>query len=130
MPERNSGGDRLANRRGAREAAIPEPAIDRAELDRHTFDDRDLRHEILSLFVAQTIEIMALIETGGAAETADLAHRLKGSARAIGAGPLARAAHDLEAWLRAGNVGAEALVACLRGAAEAAVAEARMLERR
>jgi HPt (histidine-containing phosphotransfer) domain-containing protein len=60
--------------------------LDLDHLDRQTFGDPELRREIVTMFRQQAAEIVGAIEAaaGGTAAT-DLAHRLKGSAVAVGA---------------------------------------------
>jgi HPt (histidine-containing phosphotransfer) domain-containing protein len=65
--------------------------------------DRELEKELLSLFDRQAAQIadrLANIEAGAA--NADLAHKLKGSARAVGAMAVAAAAENYEHAARAG----------------------------
>jgi HPt (histidine-containing phosphotransfer) domain-containing protein len=70
--------------------------IDRSELDAQTFGDPALAAEVLAIFAAQAPPLLqALAATTGTAR-AEVAHRLKGSALAIGARRLASAAADLE----------------------------------
>jgi HPt (histidine-containing phosphotransfer) domain-containing protein len=72
--------------------------LDREHLDRQTFGDPDLRAEIVAMFRDQAAEIVRAIEAAtGSAAVIDLAHRLKGSARALGAFRLAEAAQRVEA---------------------------------
>jgi HPt (histidine-containing phosphotransfer) domain-containing protein len=70
--------------------------IDEAELDQQTFHDPDIRREVIGMFVDQAPAILAGIEASTGAARADIAHRLKGSALALGARPLAEAASRLE----------------------------------
>jgi HPt (histidine-containing phosphotransfer) domain-containing protein len=71
-------------------------AIDRAALDAQTFGDTSLAREILLMFRDQTPPLLlALAATSGGAR-AKVAHRIKGSALAIGAGDLAGRAATLE----------------------------------
>src|SRR5579863_1480172 len=75
------------------------PAIDFAHLARQTLDDRALENELLALFENQAARITAQLIALGAGEAklrADLAHTLKGSALAIGAGRAARSAQAYE----------------------------------
>jgi HPt (histidine-containing phosphotransfer) domain-containing protein len=72
-------------------------AIDREALDAQTFGDKALASEILAMFLDQSPPLMqALGATVGRARR-EVAHRLKGSALAIGAGELADRAAALEA---------------------------------
>lgn len=70
--------------------------IDLAHLSRQTMGDKALELEVLQMFARQARESMK--ELAGAAEDARaaLVHRLKGSARSVGAGALAEAAEALE----------------------------------
>jgi HPt (histidine-containing phosphotransfer) domain-containing protein len=95
--------------------------IDLVHLARQTMGDRELEKELLALFDCQAAQIadrLRMVENGTA--SADLAHKLKGSARAVGAGAVAAAAENYEHGARAGllrQADADRLVA--------AVAEAR-----
>jgi HPt (histidine-containing phosphotransfer) domain-containing protein len=71
--------------------------VDVAALNRQTFDDAGIRREIIMMFYEQAPVIMAAIDASRGAARADAAHRLKGSALSLGAGPLAEAAGALEA---------------------------------
>lgn len=74
-----------------------ERPIDLVHLVRQTLGDRSLEREILQLFTAQARTILAHL---GAAETGrsrmELAHTLKGSARAVGAWRVAEQAEQCE----------------------------------
>jgi HPt (histidine-containing phosphotransfer) domain-containing protein len=72
------------------------PAIDRQKLDDQTFGDREIRREILGMFRAELPALLqALSATSGNARS-EIAHRLKGSALAIGGMALAKAAAELD----------------------------------
>ncbi|MDK9698224.1 MAG: Hpt domain-containing protein [Siculibacillus sp.] len=75
-----------------------EPApIDLVHLARQTFGSSELEREVLRLFVLQGGDLVRRIAaTGDAVERAEIAHRLKGSARAIGAMRVGRLAEALE----------------------------------
>ena len=106
-------------------AAAGEPPIDRTHLFRMTLGDHALAREVLALFDRQ---IETLIGRIGAAEPSTvpaLAHTLKGSARGVGAFPMARAAEALETALPAAR--APALAALAAAAAEARAAIANIL---
>jgi HPt (histidine-containing phosphotransfer) domain-containing protein len=96
--------------------------FDLAHLDRQTFGDAALRDELLRLFDQQCARLGPRIAgSGPPAERADVAHTLKGAARAVGARLVATCAEALEEALRepaAGNV--TALVADLETAIAAA----------
>jgi HPt (histidine-containing phosphotransfer) domain-containing protein len=70
--------------------------IDIAHLNQQTFDDPELRREVLGMFLRETPVLLAAIEAGSGMARAEVAHRLKGSALAIGAQALAQCAGDLE----------------------------------
>lgn len=77
--------------------------IDLVHLARQTMGDRELEQELLALFdhqAAQIADKLKIAEAGAA--SADLAHKLKGSARAIGATLIAEAAENYEHAARAG----------------------------
>jgi HPt (histidine-containing phosphotransfer) domain-containing protein len=70
----------------------PEHPIDRQTLDAQTFGDPDIRREVLMMLQAELPALLlALNGTSGAARSAT-AHRIKGSALAVGAVALASAA--------------------------------------
>jgi HPt (histidine-containing phosphotransfer) domain-containing protein len=73
-----------------------QPVFDRDHLDRQTFGDADLKREILALFLRQCEKLFGLMQDASAHERRDICHTLKGSARSIGAFPLAAAAEHLE----------------------------------
>jgi HPt (histidine-containing phosphotransfer) domain-containing protein len=87
-------------------AESPQPTIDLVHLSRQTLGDYGLEQELLGLFArqARTIaeRLAAPARGGDASWRADLAHTLKGSAVAIGAAGVARAAADYEDAARAG----------------------------
>jgi HPt (histidine-containing phosphotransfer) domain-containing protein len=99
--------------------------IDLVHLARQTMGDRELEKELLALFDRQAAQIAEqLAAAAPGAESANLAHKLKGSARAVGAGAVAAAAENYEHGARAGllrQADSERLVA--------AVAEARAFMR-
>lgn len=77
--------------------ARPEAPIDREHLARYTLGSRELEREILGLFVAQlplSIEQLRFAVTDREWQVA--AHTIKGSARAVGAGCVARLALEAE----------------------------------
>jgi HPt (histidine-containing phosphotransfer) domain-containing protein len=98
-----------------------EPTIDRSHLKQMTFGDRSLERELLELFDRQATILIARMRKSDPTAVAALAHTLKGSARGIGAGAVARAAEAAE--LAAG--GAECVSAVDRLAA--AIDDARVL---
>jgi HPt (histidine-containing phosphotransfer) domain-containing protein len=76
--------------------AAGERPIDLVHLARMTFGDRGLEHEALQLFDRQAGQLMALMRGASPQSVAALAHRLKGSARGIGAWHVASAAEQVE----------------------------------
>jgi HPt (histidine-containing phosphotransfer) domain-containing protein len=70
--------------------------IDIAHLNHQTFDDPALKCEILGMFQEQAPLLIAAIDAQSGPARSDTAHRLKGSAVAIGAMQLAAAADALE----------------------------------
>ncbi len=82
-----------------------ERPIDLVHLSRQTFGERDLEAELLRLFDRQSSQIVARLTDGPVSEArwrAELAHTLKGSARAVGAFGVAAAAEAYELDARAG----------------------------
>jgi HPt (histidine-containing phosphotransfer) domain-containing protein len=72
--------------------------IDVEHLRRMTLGDIGLEHEVLAMFAAQSAKLLDTLATLPA-EAGALAHKLKGSAKAIGAFAVAEAAALLEAVL-------------------------------
>lgn len=108
--------------------------IDLVHLSRQTMGDSMLETELLTLFQGQALQCakrLADIESASAATwRGDLAHTLKGSALAIGAFKLARAAANYEEAIRAGASDSEVKRRTLAAAiAEARNAIAPLLER-
>ncbi|TAK48866.1 MAG: Hpt domain-containing protein [Xanthobacteraceae bacterium] len=108
--------------------AYPDGPLDGEHLSRMTLGQRDLEHEVLGLFLNQMDRVMDLL-SGLGADSAVLAHTLKGAALSIGAFGVAEAARGFEAAVRQGGatVKASALTALREsvGAARAAI-EARL----
>jgi len=75
---------------------MPQPLIDRAELERQTFGDLDLMEEVAAMFVEQTPMLLAALAASAGTARGEIAHRLKGSAAALGAGPMTAAAGAVE----------------------------------
>jgi HPt (histidine-containing phosphotransfer) domain-containing protein len=76
--------------------------VDFDHLRRMTLDDSSLEREVLAMFAGQAAELAAALAQLPP-DAATLAHKLKGSARAIGAVHVATAAADLETALRNGR---------------------------
>ena len=104
----------------------PEPIIDLVHLSRQTLSDQALEVELLDLFDRQSARIIAQLRDAGADDgkvRGDLAHTLRGSALAVGAGRVARVAQIYEARCASAPRGAAAAAAL--EALASAVAEAR-----
>jgi HPt (histidine-containing phosphotransfer) domain-containing protein len=108
-----------------------ERPIDLVHLSRQTLGDRDLELDLLTLFERQAGLIMQqmtlMTGPGDQRIRRDLAHTLKGSARAVGARYVADAAEALEEILHGGAGQAE--TARVMAQLEAAVADARAAAR-
>jgi HPt (histidine-containing phosphotransfer) domain-containing protein len=100
-------------------ASIERP-IDLVHLARMTLGERSLEREVLQLFDRQAKTLMERIETAPPQDIAALVHTLKGSARAIGAMSVARAAEAVELMDRATESDLRRSVAALRASAEEA----------
>jgi HPt (histidine-containing phosphotransfer) domain-containing protein len=94
--------------------------IDTEHLRRMTLGDASLEREVLAMFSAQAVSLIATL-AALPADAGALAHTLKGSARAIGAFGVADAAESLEAAISSGGDATEPLTEL-----KAAIAEARM----
>ena len=82
---------------------VPDDApIDIDHVRRMTLGDAGLEREVLAMFSAQSVSLIAGLAAKSPDATA-LAHMLKGSARAIGAFRVAEAAESLEIQLRKGG---------------------------
>ena len=92
--------------------------IDLAHLQRMSLGDAHLEQEVLAMFAAQAVGLMdELASLPG--NVPELAHKLKGSARAVGAFRVAEAAE----WLETADVDAgQALMALNEAVAEARIA--------
>ncbi|WP_330084385.1 Hpt domain-containing protein [Methylocystis iwaonis] len=100
----------VGNRQEGDDAA---PALDLVHLSRQTLGDQALETELLKLFDSQNAQFAARLraprQPGDARARADLAHTLKGSARAVGAFALGEAAEAYEEALRRGDERSAAL---------------------
>jgi HPt (histidine-containing phosphotransfer) domain-containing protein len=76
--------------------------LDLDHLARMTLGDSALEHEVLAMFAEQSTRLIAAM-TELPADAAALAHKLKGSARGIGAFAVAEAAARFEAAIRTGD---------------------------
>ena len=82
--------------------------IDLGHLKRMTLGDDSLEREVLAMFSAQSARLIGTL-AALPAEAGELAHTLKGSARAVGAFAVADAADALESVLAHGEDPTEAL---------------------
>ena len=102
-------------------------ALDLDHLAGQCLGDRDLEAELLSLFRAQAIALAAELASDRLSPSAgaDIAHRLRGSALAVGAFAVARAAEAVEACGRdaGGAVEMSQAIAALGDAVSRAAAE-------
>ncbi len=79
--------------------------LDLVHLSRQTLGDRELEREILSLFVKQSIQLNErILSSSKLDEQHDLAHTLVGSARAVGAWRVAKAAEHVDLVLNRGGL--------------------------
>jgi HPt (histidine-containing phosphotransfer) domain-containing protein len=83
--------------------------IDFPHLQRMTMGDSSLEREVLAMFAAQSSELIEKI-VKMPADAAELTHKLKGSAQAVGAFRITEAAEWLETTLRDSSDTAEALM--------------------
>ena len=90
---------------GLNDLSAGEPAIDLVHLARQTDNDSALEEELLALFDRQSASLLAQLSAEDAPRRrrADAAHMLRGSALAVGAGSVARAAQALETALERAN---------------------------
>ena len=105
----------------AASAASGERPIDLVHLARMTLGERSLEREVLQLFDRQATLLLGRMQSAPATALPSLAHTLKGSARAIGAGGVARAAETVE-FIGAAD---EAALRCALATLGAAIDEAR-----
>jgi HPt (histidine-containing phosphotransfer) domain-containing protein len=98
----------------------PPPAIDRGQLARVTFGDRNLEHEVLTLFDRQSGLLLERMRAGNGAAIGALAHTMKGSAASIGAGMVAQAAEAAERAALGSGGDVSAAIDCLAEAVDQA----------
>jgi HPt (histidine-containing phosphotransfer) domain-containing protein len=75
---------------------IAPPPIDMEHLSRQTLGDGGVAREVLSLFLIEIGSARVIMRTEVETERREVAHRLKGAARAIGAFALADTAAQVE----------------------------------
>jgi HPt (histidine-containing phosphotransfer) domain-containing protein len=102
--------------------------IDIEHLRRMTLGDASLEREVLAMFSAQAVRLIATLATLPT-DAGALAHTLKGSARAIGAFGVADAAESLEAAILSGGDPTEALAELDETIAQARMAVDAILRR-
>jgi len=102
--------------------------IDIEHLRRMTLGDASLEREVLAMFSAQAVKLIATLASLPA-DAGALAHTLKGSARAIGAFGVADAAASLEAAISSGGDPTEQLIELNDAVAHARMAVDAILRR-
>jgi HPt (histidine-containing phosphotransfer) domain-containing protein len=95
--------------------------LDLDHLARMTLGDTELEHEVLAMFAAQSIRLIAAM-AALPADASALAHKLKGSARGVGAFAVAEAAAELESAIRTGDNPTRAFAALKEAVSEARAA--------
>lgn len=100
-----------------------EPPIDLTHLFRMTLGDHALEREVLALFDRQIDMLIGRMGEVGPSGVTALAHTLKGSARGVGAWPMARAAEAVEAAPPDQLAQALAALATAAGETHAAIAD-------
>ena len=95
--------------------------LDLEHLSRMTLGDAELEQEVLAMFAEQAVRLLAAM-TNLPAEAGALAHKLKGSARGIGAFAVADAAAHLETAIRTGHDRLPAFAALKEAVTEARAA--------
>jgi HPt (histidine-containing phosphotransfer) domain-containing protein len=97
-------------------APIDSP-LDLDHLSRMTLGDAELEQEVLAMFAEQAVRLIAAM-AAMPAEAGGLAHKLKGSARGIGAFAVADAAASMETAVRTGHNQPHAFAALKEAVAE------------
>ena len=110
----------VSDRPGRARSASVERPVDLVHLARMTHGERTLEREVLQLFDRQAATLMARLQAATAKDIPPLAHTLKGSARAIGAGAVARAAEAVEMMDRAPEADLRHSLAALRATTDEA----------
>ena len=104
-------------------SCVDEAVIDLKHLFRMTLGDHSLEREVLALFDRQIDMLIARMSEVDPSCVGALAHTLKGSARGVGAWPMARAAEAVEAAELAELAPAVAALAAAACETRAAIAE-------
>lgn len=105
--------------------------LDLGHLARQTLNDSELERQVMGLFFEQSALVLRQIrDAGGHRQRIEAAHKLKGSARAIGAWRVAEASDRLEALPAEANDDSlmEAIVGLHAAVAEARAAIAGLLD--
>jgi HPt (histidine-containing phosphotransfer) domain-containing protein len=92
-------------------------ALDLDHLSRMTLGDAELEQEVLAMFAEQAVRLVAAM-AALPAQAGGLAHKLKGSARGIGAFAVADAAASLETAIRTGHNRPDAFAALKEAVAD------------
>jgi HPt (histidine-containing phosphotransfer) domain-containing protein len=92
--------------------------LDLDHLARMTLGDAELEHEVLAMFAEQSTRLIATM-AALPADASALAHKLKGSARGIGAFAVADAAAHLECAIRTNDHPSRAFAELKEAVAEA-----------
>lgn len=95
MDDRSETGGRPGGDGAGRKVIVP-PPIDMDHLSKQTLGDGGVAREVLSLFLIEIGSARMIMQTEVETERREVAHRLKGAARAIGAFALAETAAHLE----------------------------------
>ena len=112
-----------ADRADVPRVEVDEEAIDLKHLFRMTLGDHSLEREVLALFDRQIDMLIARMAEVEPSCVGALAHTLKGSARGVGAWPMARAAEAVEAAEPAELAPAVAALAATACETRAAIAD-------
>ncbi|MEK9283969.1 Hpt domain-containing protein [Bradyrhizobium sp. ISRA442] len=91
--------------------------LDLDHLARMTLGDAEVEQEVLAMFAEQSVRLIAAM-SAVPADAAVLAHKLKGSARGVGAFAVADAAAGLETAIRTGENPPRAFAALKEAVAE------------
>jgi HPt (histidine-containing phosphotransfer) domain-containing protein len=112
----------IAEGQSSSRASLERP-IDLVHLARMTLGDRGLEREVLALFDRQAAVLVSRMRAAPPGSVTSVAHTLKGSARGVGAWPVARAAEAVEAAPPTDLAPAVAALAAAASDARAAIAE-------